>query len=473
MKPKEFIFKKAVDVIINQKVIRDITAKELDKYMYKKFYHDDKYSVNIRMRRYQFYSSILHTAVRNLDRNYYSKEGINKFIKVLVGDKLVINSSGRNNEVHEHYKSLYGEYPPSFIVLSPTQRCNLKCTGCYASSDSSTVPALSYSIVDKIISDAHNIFGIKFVVISGGEPFLYKSEGKTLLDIFKKYSNVIFLVYTNGTLISREIAQKLSELGNVTPAISVEGYEAETDEIRGKGIYKKILQAFDNLRTMGVPFGISVTASRKNYELLLTDEFYDYYFEKQGVLYMWQFQFMPIGRGKETFDLVVEPQKRMELYKVWIRLLEVKKYPVADFWNSALLSNGCIAYGNNGGYLYIDWNGNIMPCVFVPFYEDNVIELYNEGKNLADATTSLLMKRGRKWRHEYLSLPNYDYLMPCSIRDHYENFTKNILTKNAKPQNKQAEEAINDKKYYQRMTEYDNELEKLTKEIFKNETEKF
>jgi MoaA/NifB/PqqE/SkfB family radical SAM enzyme len=473
MKAKEFIFKKAVDVIINQKVIRNFTAKELDKYMYKKFYHDDKNPVNIRMCRYQFFSSVLHTAIRNLDKNYYSKVGVSKFIKVLVGDKLAVDTSEKNKEVHERYKSQYGEYPPTFIVLSPTQRCNLRCTGCYAGSDSSTVPTLSYSTVDKIINDVYNIFGRKFIVISGGEPFLYKSEGKTLLDIFKKYNDIDFLVYTNGTLISKEIAQKLSELGNVTPAISVEGYESETDERRGKGVFKKILQAFDNLRTAGVPFGISVTVTSKNYELLLTDEFYDFYFEKQGASYMWQFQFMPIGRGKETFDLVVEPEKRIELYKVWKRLLEVKRYPVADFWNSALLSNGCIAYGNDSGYMYIDWNGNIMPCVFVPYYEDNIIELYKEGKNLADATTSQLMNRGRKWKCEYLSSDNHNYLMPCSIRDHYENFIHNILTKDSKPQNKQAEEAINDKKFHQLLNEYDKDLERLSQEVIDNETDKF
>ncbi len=473
MKPKEFIFKKAVDVIINQKGIKDITAKKLDKYMYKKFRDDDETPINMRLRRYQFYSSILHTATKNLDKNYYSKVCVSKFIKVLVGDKLAINSGDKNNEIHERYKSQYGGYPPRFIVLSPTQKCNLKCTGCYAGSDSSTVPTLSYSTVDKIISDVYNIFGRKFIVISGGEPFLYKSEGKTLLNIFKKYNDVRFLVYTNGTLISREIAQKLSELGNVTLAISVEGYEAETDERRGKGIYKKILQSFDNLRTAGVPFGVSVTATKKNYELLLTDDFYDFYFEKQGASYMWQFQFMPIGRGKETFDLVVEPKHRMELYKIWKRLMELKKYPVADFWNSALISNGCMAYGNNNGYLYIDWNGNVMPCVFVPYYEDNIIELYKEGKSLADATTSQLMDRGRKWQCTHYPSDGNNHLTPCSIRDHYKNFTENILTENSKPQNKPAEEAMNDKKYYQLMTEYDDDLEKLSKEVIINEVNQF
>jgi MoaA/NifB/PqqE/SkfB family radical SAM enzyme len=219
------------------------------------------------------------------------------------------------------------------------------------------------------------------------------------------------------------------------------------------------------LKHVGAPFAISVTATSKNVEVLLTEEFYDYYFDELGATLMWQFQFMPIGKGKDTFDLVVSPQKRVELYKLWGKIVSEKKYPLADFWNNAILSNGCIAYGNDSGYLYIDWNGNIMPCVFVPYYIDNVYDLYEENKTLADATNSDLMLRGRKWKEEY---KNRNKLMPCSIRDHYKNFRENILTEDSKPEDKQAAEAIEDENYYQTMVNYDDELTKAT-EIFHKE----
>lgn len=124
----------------------------------------------------------------------------------------------------------------------------------------------------------------------------------TLLDIFEKYNDMFFLVYTNGTLITPEIAKRLEKAGNATPAISVEGFEKETDERRGKGVFKKVLNSFSNLREARVPFGISVTATSENVDLLLTDEFYAFYFEDQGVIYMWQFQLMPIGRGNEYLN---------------------------------------------------------------------------------------------------------------------------------------------------------------------------
>ncbi|MCK4408365.1 MAG: radical SAM protein, partial [Bacteroidales bacterium] len=434
MKTKEKIFQKAVESIIFNKHLRPVAARQLDNYMFNKFSKDvGSASYEERLKRYQFYSAILNVAEKNLEKGYYSKTGTKKLIHSLSGGKLVTKAGDKIGKIQIDYKLKYGEYPPGFVVLAPSQRCNLQCTGCYAGSTNRTVSTLPYSVVDRIIGDVHDVFGRKFVVISGGEPFVYKSDGKTLLDIFEKYNDVFFLVYTNGTLITPSIAQRLSELGNVTPAISVEGYEQETDERRGKGVYNKIMKAMENLRKAGVPFGISVTATSKNYELLLTDEFYNHYFEEMGVSYMWQFQLMPIGRGKETFDLVVSPKKRLELYKIWIKVLTEKKYPVADFWNSGVISNGCIAYGGNCGYIYIDWNGNITPCVFVPYYVDNIYDLYKEGKNLAHATLSVFMKNGRKWQN-YHEKTRKNHLMPCSIRDHYKNFRENIITDKTKPE---------------------------------------
>ncbi len=280
---------------------------------------------------------------------------------------------------------------------------------------------------------------------------------------------MFFLVYTNGTLITRELAQKLADLGNVTPAISVEGWEEQTDQRRGKGVYQRIMRAMTHLRNAGVPFGISLTATSQNAEILLQDDFYEYFFNELGVSYMWQFQLMPIGKGKDVTDLMVTPEQRVKLYNQWAHLLEDKHYPVADFWNSSSLSGGCIAYGRWNGYFYIDWNGNIMPCVFVPYYVDNVNDIFSQGKTLADALQSKMFKNGRKWQKDY-GFENPDHrgniLMPCSIRDHYQNFKYNILTPDVKGEDEEAEAVLHDPEYEKMLLEFDEKLEKLTEGIF-------
>jgi MoaA/NifB/PqqE/SkfB family radical SAM enzyme len=453
-------------VIFSKKILRPLILPSFYKKMHQ-FLVDDAKS-NLKKcgeKRYQYGVAMVECALRNIDKGYISKEVAKKILDTVV--KTMVEEANISREERE---KKYGEVP-SFIVLSPTSNCNLRCTGCYASIGDIKFNTLPYEVVDKILQECHD-WGIRFITISGGEPFLYQDKGKTLFDIWKKYNDMYFLVYTNSTFISPEIAKKLAELGNVTPGISVEGWEKETDERRGKGVFQKILTAFKNLREAGVPFGISVTATKKNIDILLDDKFYDFFFLEQGVTHMWQFQLMPIGKGKECINLTITPQERIKLYRKWEELLDKKKYLIADFWNSGAIVDGCIAYGRSKGHLYINWDGNIQPCAFVPYYVDNIIDLYKNGKTLWHALHSDFFKRGREWQKKYIlshPLTSDNLLMPCSIRDHYDNWRKNIATKDIKPENKAAEEALKSPEYKAYLDEFDKELEKLTAPIWKKE----
>ncbi len=470
MKPE--VISSTLRKMVKHKNLRKLLAKKIDDYVYKIVVEDDSEDLReVRIKRYQYLSAMLRCVNRNIDKGYVSKQVMKNIIDVLVQNNLICEDQSYTQAI-EKYQKKYGEMPPSFIVFSPTQKCNLRCIGCYASSGTDTAATIPYPIVDRIISEVHDLFGGRFITISGGEPFIYKSEGKTLLDIYKKYDDMLFLVYTNGTLINEEVAQRLAESANVTPAISVEGFEKETDQRRGVGTFTKILKAFERLREAGVPFGISVTSTSKNIDVLLGDEFYDFYFKEQGASYMWQFQLMPIGRGKDELDLMVNPESRLKLYRKWEELLSGKRYCLADFWNSGVLARGCIAYGRSGGYAYVDWHGNVTPCAFIPYYVDNIYELYKNGKTLADAMFSDFMKNGRKWQREY-GLDNWkkpkNWLMPCSIRDHYEIFRNSVLSKEAKPEDEKAKEALESDEYFEVLKNYDKELQGLTEKIWENE----
>jgi len=213
-----------------------------------------------------------------------------------------------------------------------------------------------------------------------------------------------------------------------------------------------------------------VTATSRNIDSLLNENFYEYYFEELGATYMWQFQFLPIGRGNNAFNLVVNPDDRVRLYYMWEKQLAENKHCIADFWNSGMITCGCIAYGGNHGYIYINWDGKIMPCVFVPYYIDNIKDLYKKNLSLTDALNAEFMKRGRKWQNEY-GLAHQktagNWLMPCSFRDHYKNFVENILTADARPENPEAGEIMNDRDYFEKMNNYDMELKELTEPIWK------
>lgn len=449
---------------------RNLLLKKFKKNLYTELVEKEKnFPKNIQIKKYEFLIAMLESSKRNFDKGYISKEIFDRIFDTLV--KYGFLDKEINESLRVRFEKKYGIKPPSFIVLSPTQKCNLNCIGCYASSKANA-PTLDYETVNKIVDEVYNEWGNRFMTISGGEPLLYHDNGKTLFDIWKKYNQMFFLFYTNGTLINKENAEKLAELGNVTPAISIEGFEKETDERRGKGIFKKILEASDNLKKAGVPFGVSITATAKNIDTLLDDKFYDFVFQELGASYMWMFQLMPIGQAKDMKKMMITPEQRVNLYRKWEFLLKEKKYCIADFWNSGVLSNGCIAYGRNGGYLYVDWNGNITPCVFVPYYKDNIKDLHQNGKKLADALFSDFFINGRKWQCEY-GLNNTkkpdNWLMPCSIRDHWMNFKNNILSQDCKPEDVCAKESLESEEYDKTLKDFDEELKEKTEQIWNDE----
>ena len=115
-------------------------------------------------------------------------------------------------------------------------RCNLNCYGCYAGQyrKESDMPI---ELLDRLFNEAEEM-GMNFLTISGGEPFIRKEH----LDLFEKHPDIAFQIYTNGTLINQEVAKRLAQMGNVYPAISVEGYEEETDETSRKRNIQKIMK---------------------------------------------------------------------------------------------------------------------------------------------------------------------------------------------------------------------------------------
>jgi MoaA/NifB/PqqE/SkfB family radical SAM enzyme len=279
---------------------------------------------------------LIYSFDRALRKGLVSQQAMHRFVEF-----------GRNrlgkHPAQEAFKEKYGDYPPSFLTISPTRACNLNCTGCYAGTENNP-RSLDFATFDRILKEMEELWGACFVVISGGEPFLYKSDGKDLLDVAERHPDMYFLIYTNGTLIDEEVAGRMGELGNMTPAILVEGKVATTEERRGKGVFGKVMNAFENLREAGVPFGISMTATRFNCDELLSDEVVEFYFEEQGATYGWIFQYMPIGRGYDL-SLMITPEQRLRFQRRIWQVTKEKRVFLIDFWNSGTAVHGCLAAG--------------------------------------------------------------------------------------------------------------------------------
>ncbi len=290
-------------------------------------------------------------------------------------------SSGRGGLKSPNALRADGCEPPWFLVLSPGSACDLRCPGCYADSSGSRPVHLPWPILDRVMAEAKAFWGTPLFVFSGGEPLLYHSEGHGVLDAAQNHPDCLFLMFTNATRIDDPVARRMEKLGNLTPAISVEGLEASTDERRGRGRFARTLEAMSSLRHAGVPFGISVTVTADNMEEILSDRFLDFFFFEQGAFYGFLFHYMPIGREASP-ERMPTPAQRLELWQRTWKAIETKRIFLFDFWNHGPMVGGCLSAGREGGYLYIDWNGRVMPCVFAPYAVARLEEGRDVGRRL-------------------------------------------------------------------------------------------
>jgi len=314
---------------------------------------------------------------------------------------------------------------PWAILMDPTSACNLNCEGCWAGKYDKS-DTLGFETMDRIIEEAKEL-GIYFIIFSGGEPTVYPR----LLELVEKHPDVGFMMYTNGTLIDDEMADKMVELGNITPAISLEGFKEQTDQRRGEGVFDKIMETMDRLRERGIIFGTSLTATRDNvYDLFETDEFYDMLIEK-GVAYSWIFHYMPIGKDP-NLDMMLTPEQRAFMADRINELRSNKPLFSIDFWNDGTYSGGCIAGGRR--YFHINATGDVEPCAFVHFSTDNIKDI-----SLKEALNNPLFKEYQK-RQPF----NDNSLRPCPIIDNNPALREIVKESGAKPTHEGAEDVVSE-----------------------------
>jgi len=98
--------------------------------------------------------------------------------------------------------------------------------------------------------------------VTGGEPFLRQDIFKVLEELKNKGFDTYIL--SNGTLVSPDIADRLTELGVKGVQISIEGPEVIHDDIRGAGSFAASLKGIRNLLDAGAEVTLNTTLSDIN-----------------------------------------------------------------------------------------------------------------------------------------------------------------------------------------------------------------
>jgi hypothetical protein len=170
---------------------------------------------------------------------------------------------------------------------------------------------------------------------------------------------------------------------------------------------------------------------------------------------------------------MVTPENRFEMLKRTHRLVREKKVLFADFWNSGVVSYGCISAGRPGGHYYIDWNGDVTPCVFVPYAVDNIYSVFRRGGDLDTLRDSPFFRRIRDWQNEFgFTQPGHkvdNWFRPCPIRDHFDIIRAAARETGARPINESAAAALEDPEYRDRMVEYAERFDRACSSLWTGE----
>ena len=262
---------------------------------------------------------------------------------------------------------------PPFLICSISTTCNLHCKGCYARSngiaedkEDERKPTLSPQQWRAIFTEAASM-GINFSLLAGGEPMMRRD----ILEEVAEVGDMIFPVFTNGTLIGPSYLEFLRKHLNIVPIISIEGTAMGTDERRGKGVFKRAMQSMRLLKEEDLFFGTSITVTTENMHLVTSEEFISQ-LQSYGCKIVFYVEYVPTEPGTEHLAFDDEHVEQME------KTLELRREEYPDiiflsFPGDEKALGGCLASGR--GFFHIGPDGAAEPCPFSPFSDSNVMEM--------------------------------------------------------------------------------------------------
>ena len=279
------------------------------------------------------------------------------------------NSARKAIKIRQKYSD-NGQHIPVFLIASITSSCNLHCMGCYSRANNSCtdeVPSnqLSSDEWEDIFKQAKDI-GISFIVLAGGEPMLRED----VLIKATKYPEILFPIFTNGTLINNDNMKLFDDNRNLVPVISIEGDERLTDLRRGDGVYGQLVSSMELMKRNKIIFGASLTFTKENLTQLISDEYISKLHDF-GCKVVFFIEYVPVN--KQTIELAPDDSQREFVLNEINRLRqEYDDMLFLSFPGDEKQSGGCLAAGR--GFFHINSHGGAEPCPASPYSDINVKE---------------------------------------------------------------------------------------------------
>lgn len=166
----------------------------------------------------------------------------------------------KSGELPSHLLQFSADKKP-VVVWNVTSRCNLRCAHCYAAA-SAPGGELDTAQAEAVVDDLA-AFGCPVLLFSGGEPLLRPDVTGLARRAVAGGMRAVFS--TNGTLVTRAIAEELRGIGVSYVGISLDGMRGTHDRFRrSAGAFDAALAGIRLCRDAGVKVGLRVTMTRDN-----------------------------------------------------------------------------------------------------------------------------------------------------------------------------------------------------------------
>lgn len=344
---------------------------------------------------YDFFAFIKQKLTAEEFYNKYNNSIDSKELLEILEDFLKYKYIESNYEIKDDIISNNNLSAPLRIFYDITYLCNLQCKHCFTRSGKINKNELTLDEKFNLIRQCAKI-GVNRISIAGGEPFACKD-----LFPFIEECNIQGLgvsITTNGTLLNRDVVEKLNNLDIKTLTVSFDGGTEESmDFIRGKGSYRKTIDGLKNLQKYYKGnYSIKTTLMKNNINQL------ENIIELAIEVGCNSIKFNCVrqdGRASDnsneivlTADEYINTIKHIEVLKERYKEIKIKgplnifsKEPY-DFIQE--LGFGCFAGKES---LCIDPLGNIRPCSHFPkeficgnIKDDSLYEIWNNSRILKD-----------------------------------------------------------------------------------------
>jgi len=201
---------------------------------------------------------------------------------------------------------------PRRVIFEITHRCNLRCRHCYVVPEANR-KELSTQVV-KTIFDQLVDAGCLHLTLTGGEPLL-REDTLSLIDYARRIGLFVHL-FTNATLITSQIADKLEELQLISFEISFHSLKKERFDwfTQVEGSYDRVMSAIELLKERKLKLALKINMTKAN-----LDEIEDLraFVRDLGAIPQWVALMIPRSDGsKNNLFLRLEPQEVLEVMDV-------------------------------------------------------------------------------------------------------------------------------------------------------------